>query len=123
MLGPYYAAATIVLAAATFAAGYKVASNAANAALLKSQQIAETRYHEKELAFNAASAALETAKRAATTRTRTLTREVIKLVDRPIYRADCFDADGLRLANRALTDTDAPDSSQPPPTVPAANGP
>jgi hypothetical protein len=32
----------------------------------------------------------------------TITHEVERLVDRPRYRSDCFDADGLRLANAAL---------------------
>lgn len=34
---------------------------------------------------------------------RTLTRTVDKYIDRPVYRAECFDADGLRDANAALS--------------------
>ena len=32
---------------------------------------------------------------------RVIEREKIKVVDRPVYRADCLDADGLRLVNAA----------------------
>lgn len=33
---------------------------------------------------------------------KTLTRTVDKYIDRPVYRVECFDADGLRDANAAL---------------------
>lgn len=33
---------------------------------------------------------------------KTITRSVDKYIDRPVYRAECFDADGLRDANAAL---------------------
>lgn len=39
---------------------------------------------------------------------RTITQIVDKLVDRPVYRNVCFDADGLRVANEALTGTLTP---------------
>lgn len=32
---------------------------------------------------------------------RVIEREKIKVVDRPVYRADCLDADGVRLVNAA----------------------
>ncbi len=34
---------------------------------------------------------------------KTITRTVDRYIDRPIYRAECFDADGLRDANAALS--------------------
>lgn len=34
---------------------------------------------------------------------RTITQTVDKLVDRPVYRNVCFDADGVKVANEALT--------------------
>lgn len=36
---------------------------------------------------------------------RTITKEVEKIVDRPIYRNDCWDNDGLLQYNNALTGT------------------
>jgi hypothetical protein len=34
---------------------------------------------------------------------RVIEREKIKLVDRPIYKSDCIDVDGLQLINRSKT--------------------
>lgn len=34
---------------------------------------------------------------------KTITRKVDKYIDRPVYRAECFDIDGLRDANSALS--------------------
>ena len=34
---------------------------------------------------------------------RTITKEVDKIIDRPVYRNVCVDPDGLRLINQALT--------------------
>lgn len=50
----------------------------------------------------------------------TITRTVDRVVDRPVYRADCLDADGLRLANAALAGT-APDPGIAASAVPAAS--
>lgn len=53
----------------------------------------------------------------------TITHEVDHVVDRPVYRADCLDADGLRLVNAALTGQAASASvtaSAVPATVPAS---
>ncbi|MBF0270307.1 MAG: hypothetical protein HQL44_17135 [Alphaproteobacteria bacterium] len=49
---------------------------------------------------------------------RDITREVDKIVERPVYRADCLDADGLRLVNRALAGQAAA-ARQPDQPVPA----
>ncbi len=50
---------------------------------------------------------------------KTITRTVDKYIDRPVYRAECFDADGLRDANAALVGQAAappkPDYSVPKP--------
>ena len=35
-------------------------------------------------------------------RTKTITKEVDKIVDRPVYKSVCLDADGLRLARMAI---------------------
>ena len=50
-------------------------------------------------------------------RTKTITKEVDKLVDRPVYRNVCLDTDGLRLARCAIrgqsADTCKPDKPLP----------
>ena len=43
---------------------------------------------------------------------RTIEKQVTTYIDRPIYRTDCFDADGLRDANAALLG-ESPDLSKP----------
>lgn len=37
-------------------------------------------------------------------RTEVVTREVQKIIDRPVYLNECFDADGLSAINRLITD-------------------
>jgi hypothetical protein len=49
----------------------------------------------------------------------TITHEVDHVIDRPVYRSDCLDADGLRLANAALAGQAAP-AAVPASAVPAA---
>ena len=54
---------------------------------------------------------------------RTITQQVDRIVERPVYRAECFDADGLRLARCAILgqspDTCKPDGALPAPVRPA----
>ena len=52
-------------------------------------------------------------------RTKTITKEVDKIVDRPVYSATCLDADGLRLARCAIRGQSA-DSCKPDKPVPGA---
>lgn len=44
---------------------------------------------------------------------RTITKEVDKIVDRPVYRNVCLDDDGLRVINDALRGEAASDTGQP----------
>ena len=55
---------------------------------------------------------------------RTITQQVDKYIDRPVYRNICFDADGLRDANAALLgESTAPaKSNKPVPTVRTTGG-
>ena len=50
-----------------------------------------------------------------------ITREVERVVEVPLYRGECLDADGLQLIDRALGAT--ADPGQPAPAVPAASAP
>lgn len=59
-----------------------------------------------EKAASAASTGFEQDKTKNETRTRTVYVEVDKIVDRPVYRNVCVDADGLRLLNGAIRRTD-----------------
>jgi hypothetical protein len=50
-----------------------------------------------------ASAELEAVRGKTEVKYRTITKQVEKIIDRPIYSNVCLDADGLRLANAALS--------------------
>jgi hypothetical protein len=52
---------------------------------------------------------------------RTITKQVDKIVDRPVYRNVCLDDDGLRVINDALRGEAASDTSQPDAAVPGAD--
>lgn len=66
-------------------------------------------------AANVAATTFETKKAKNEVRYKTITREVEKLVDRPVYQSACFDDDGLRLLNDHIARRDA---SKPQPAVP-----
>jgi hypothetical protein len=51
-------------------------------------------------------------------RYRTITKEVLHVLERPVYRNVCMDADGLRLLNEQISGVG--DASQPAATVPGA---
>lgn len=64
---------------------------------------AATRQARKETAQSTTAATqLESKNAEAKVVYKTITRTVDKYIDRPVYRAECFDADGLRDANAAL---------------------
>lgn len=63
---------------------------------------------------------LEVKRAAAEIRWRTVTKEVEKVVEKPVYRSDCLDADGLRLIAEQVN---ARTSGQPAPAVPSASAP
>lgn len=66
---------------------------------------------------DSAAQALEVNKAAAEVRWRTVTKEVERVVEKPVYRSACFDDDGLRLI---ANETAARAASQPAPAVPSA---
>lgn len=75
---------------------------------------------EATVKYNAIAQQLEEAKNARHIVTRTITKQVDKIVDRPVYRNICLEPDGLQLINRALTGTGSSESAA---TVPAAATP
>jgi hypothetical protein len=86
---------------------------------------AQAQEHAKVVALNQRndelSAKLIAAQAARKTTYATITRNVDRIVDRPVYRDHaCLDADGLRLVNAALAGT-APDPGGAASAVPAAS--
>ena len=65
---------------------------------------------EKQNAINQVSADYEKAKSKQRIKVETVTREVQKIIDRPVYQQFCFDDDGVSAINSLITN----DSSEPP---------
>lgn len=65
---------------------------------------------EKQNAINQVSADYEKAKSEQRIKVETVTREVQKIIDRPVYQQFCFDDDGVSAINSLITS----DSSEPP---------
>ena len=65
---------------------------------------------EKQNAINQVSADYEKAKSEQRIKVETVTREVQKIIDRPVYQQYCFDNDGMSAINSLVTS----DSSEPP---------
>jgi len=65
---------------------------------------------EKQNAINQVSADYEKAKSEQRVQVETVTREVQKIIDRPVYQQHCFDDDGVSAINSLITS----DSSEPP---------
>ena len=109
-----------MLAAAVGAGGaWKVQAwrwAAADAERLQAEQRDALR--RQEAAFGAAER-FERDRQVSRTQIQTVTVEVPRVVERPVYRAECWDADGLRLITQAIG---APvDPAEPDGSVPAAS--
>lgn len=114
----YTHAAAAIVAAALAAAGTWQVQNwrygAKEADRL--QLVAEQARHAARSA-DAAAAAHEADKATLRQRRQIITQEVDRVVEKPVYRDVCLDADGLRLITTAISAT-AP-ASQPAPALPA----
>lgn len=82
-------------------------------------QAAHERYVADDKRLQAVAGDLEAARAARKASHDQNVRIVERLVDRPVYRADCLDDDGLRLANAALAGS-AADPGVAAPAVPAS---
>lgn len=65
---------------------------------------------EKQNAINQVSADYEKAKSEQRVQVETVTREVQKIIERPVYQQQCFDASGVSAINSLITS----DTSEPP---------
>lgn len=110
-----HTAVAIVALALGIAGGWNVQKwryESKEAKRIEAQVQAEKR---RDKASYDASAKFEKDRQDVQTRFRTITVEVEKIVDRPIYGQQCFDNDGLRIINDAIKAT----ASEPSATVPA----
>jgi len=113
------AAALLAGLAGGFAGGWKVqgyrwaAADGARAEAQVEQDRMQRRVADESAARHAAELAAIAAQR------RTITREVERVVESPVYRNVCLDADGLRLVEAAATGR-AADTGEPAPALPAS---
>lgn len=113
-----------VLAAIIFAAGGAagIKWHAGLDAIAENKRIAATQEINRENAalLNRTSTNFEKARTQNETRTRIITVEVDKIIERPVFRNVCIDADGLRLLNSQIrrdTATGQPGSAVPGPAA------
>jgi hypothetical protein len=88
----------------------QIASNGKRLARLADQQHTQVQTHIQFVAREHA-------------RIKTITEQIATIIDRPVYRDNCVDDDGLRLIAQAIAGTDdrAPTVPHTGPTVPAAH--
>ncbi len=97
-----YGLVALGLLAAGFTSGYRVESWHAAAQRQAAIDAAIAEYKGEAEKANAAAAALEQKKDASHVVYQTITRNVDRIVEKPVYRDRCLDDDGLRAANAAL---------------------
>ena len=88
----------------------RVASEQCTAKIQKIEQKHIKALAEKQNAINQVSADYEKAKSEQRIKVETITREVQRIIDRPVYQQFCFDDDGVSAINSLITN----DSSEPP---------
>ena len=88
----------------------RVASEQCTAKIQKIEQKHIKALAEKQNAINQVSADYEKAKSEQRIKVETVTREVQRIIDRPVYQQFCFDDDGVSAINSLVTS----DSSEPP---------
>ena len=99
---------------------YTIYSAGYDKAALEYEEAARVTRLESEARISKAAEELERVRQQRKVVYRTITRSVDKIVDRPIYRNTCLDADGVQLANDALLGR-SPTAGKPPAAVPPAS--
>ena len=100
--------------------GWRLASASYQADIIKEQQAAAEAVAAAARQANAQAEELEKARADREIIYRTITKQVDRIVDRPVYRNDCIDDDGLQSINEAITGTPAA-ASKPDAAVPKAD--
>lgn len=96
----------------TYFYGKHIAHNDCIAAANKEKVAAQARYDALAIDYNKVSAQLEAKLNEHAAAAQEVVRTVTKIIDRPIYHNECFDAVGVSVANDALTGKSS-GSSQP----------
>lgn len=114
-----HAAALIVGLSVGFAGAWNVQSWRADSAQLKRVEQAKTEFLRRDKEAYTPSVAHEQFKQRERVVYEVVTETIDKIIERPVYRNICLDADGLRALNAAVNGS-SEDSSKPSPTVPVA---
>lgn len=104
-------AASAIAAALAFGAAWQIQTWRSDAAELERVTATQEITRENERLANRAATGFEKDRTQNEIRTRTITIEVDKIIDRPVYRNVCLDADGLQLIAAAIERRDT--ASQP----------
>jgi len=104
-----------------FTAGWRVQAwrYAANAA--ESAEQARELAVQRRRGADAAAATYEAERQRQAAQQKVITREVERVVERPVYRNVCLDADGLRILGAAV-DAARPAAGEPAPAMPGPDG-
>lgn len=108
----------IIALALGFTGGWRVHVWKDAADARDAQKAAEVEFMRREKAQYDAATAHEKTRTRIQYVDREVTKEIDRVVEKPVYRELCLDADGLRLANEAIAATGP--ASQPAPAVPAS---
>lgn len=84
-----------------FAYGVNVGSAQEQAAQKRADDAVEVERRKREAAIDASSQQHQAAEYDRQANTREITREVATIIERPVYRSTCLDADGVRLLDHA----------------------
>lgn len=103
-----YGLVALAILAVLAGIGRSIYSAGFDAAKLECEEAAREQREAEATQANAASTKLEAGNEEAKIVYRTITKTVDTYIDRPVYRSVCFDADGLRDANAALSGARTP---------------
>lgn len=100
-------AAAVFLGLSSAWIGHTLTAASYQADIIKEQQAAAEAVAAAARQANAQAEELEKARADREIIYRTITKQVDLIVDRPVYRTDCIDDDGLQSINEAITGTPA----------------
>lgn len=114
-----YLAAGAVAVAVGFGSGWQVRAWKCDAAQAEALEVAARDAARRAEKVDVVAVAFEEKRAAAVVKQRVIRVEVDRVVERPVYRNVCLDADGLRLVAESLGT--GPVAGQPSPAMPAAS--
>jgi len=103
-----------------FAYGVSVGTAQEQAAQKRADAAAEAERRKLQGVIDAAEEHRQSAEYARQANTREITREVATVVERPVYRSTCIDADGVGLLDRAAANANGEDLARPAGPAPAS---